>query len=115
MSAPTGAPAPPATAAPLVPPEKDRVPTLMHRVEYVALRAVVGILSLLPWHAASAMGAALGKLGYWPTRIRRRLVEHQIATAMPELDDAERRRIAVGSYANLGRVAVETGIMSIRN
>lgn len=90
----------------------ERVPTLAHRAEYVAWRVVVAVLSVLPWRAAGAVGAAIGKLGFWPVGIRRRVVEHQLAAAFPELDATERRRIAIGSYANLGRLAVESAIIS---
>jgi KDO2-lipid IV(A) lauroyltransferase len=58
------------------------------------------------------MGAFVGTLGFWPLRIRRRVAEKQIADSFPELDRAARRAIAVGSYANLGRVGVETAIAS---
>jgi KDO2-lipid IV(A) lauroyltransferase len=103
--------APPANAA-ADGPAKGRVTTLAHRAEYAAWRVIVALLSLLSWRAAGSIGAALGKLGFWPIGIRRRLVEHQLAAAFPELDAAERRRIAIGSYANLGRLAVESAIIS---
>jgi len=78
----------------------------------VAWRAIVGLVSLIPWRTASALGASLGKLGYRPFRIRRRVVEHQIAAALPDVADNERRRIAVGAYAHLGRVAIESARVS---
>lgn len=83
-----------------------------HRAEYAALRAAVAVVSLLPWRAASAFGAAIGRLGYWPLRIRRRVVDRQLAAALPELDDAARRRTARDSYASIGMVAIQTAVAS---
>jgi KDO2-lipid IV(A) lauroyltransferase len=85
-----------------------RVPTILHRAEYVAWRAVLAALSVLPWRTVSALGAALGTLGYSPFRIRRRVVERQLAAAFPEQSMAALKRVARGAYANLGRLAVES-------
>ena len=84
----------------------------MHRVEYAALRILVGFLSFLPRRARAALGGAAGRLGYWPFRVRRRVVELQLAESYPELSASDRARIAARSYAHLGRVAVETSIAS---
>ena len=92
-------------------PQGRRV-TLAYRMEFAAWRAVVGVLSLFPLNVSRAIGEFIGRLGYFPLRIRRRLVEHQLAAALPELPDAERRRIAKASYANLGRIAVEAALLS---
>lgn len=73
---------------------------------------VVAVLSPLPWRVASAIGGWIGKLGYWPLGIRRRLAQQQVDAAFPELDDAERKRIVRGAYENLGRVAIESALVS---
>jgi KDO2-lipid IV(A) lauroyltransferase len=86
-------------------------PTLAHRLEYGALRAMLWLFGLLPWNWAVSAGGALGTLGY-VLGIRRRVVERQIAAAFPGLDRAEISRIARGSYANLGRVAIEAALLS---
>lgn len=83
-----------------------------HRIQYGALRAMIAVLSLVPWRVASAVGAAIGRLGYWPFRIRRRVAEKQIADSFPEMTPAERRAITIGAYANLGRVGIETSLAS---
>jgi KDO2-lipid IV(A) lauroyltransferase len=95
-------------------PPQERRPraSLRHWLEYGALRALGGVLSLFPWRVASAVGAAVGTLGYRPLRIRRRVVDYQLALAFPELDARARRRIALRSYEHLGRVAVEMAIVS---
>ena len=54
---------------------------LQHRVEYGALRRLLGFLALFPLAFARRIGEALGALGYWPLGIRRRVVVRQIAAA----------------------------------
>jgi KDO2-lipid IV(A) lauroyltransferase len=83
-----------------------------HRIQYGALRALIALLSLVSWRVASGAGAALGRLGYWPLRVRRRVAEKQIADSFPEKTPAERRAITIGAYKNLGRVGVETALAS---
>lgn len=86
-------------------------PTLAHRAEYYSLRTVLAGLGRLPWRTACSIGERLGRLGYWPLGIRRRVVELQIAAAFPELDSQGVKRIALGSYAHLGRTAVEAALL----
>lgn len=94
------------TVTPLGPP-----PTAAHRAEFWALRAALGALQHVDWRRAGALGARLATLGYWPFRIRRHVVERQIAAAFPGLDDAEVQRIAKGAYAHLGRIVGETAVL----
>jgi len=83
-----------------------RRPTLAHRAEY-ALFLAAGVLARgLPEPAAARLGAALGRLGYWPLGLRRRLVESHLRQAFPERDAAWVRATAAASYAHLGREAV---------
>ncbi len=86
--------------------------TLAHRIQYGALRAVVALLGLMPFRAASAAGARLGRLGYWPLGIRRTVVEQQLAAAYPDLPAGERAAIARDAYENLGRVGLETSVLA---
>jgi KDO2-lipid IV(A) lauroyltransferase len=83
-----------------------------HRAEYVFLRAVVAILSPLGIRRASRVGARIGTLGYWPLGIRRDVVTRHLAACFPELDARARVRLARESYEHLGRVAMETALMS---
>ena len=102
-------------ANPVVPKAPERTEaSLAHRVEFAALRGTVRALSALGWRRASRFGAVAGALGYRPLGIRRNVVRRQIAAAFPELGDAERERIARGAYENLGKVAIETAIISSR-
>lgn len=83
-----------------------RRPTLAHRVEYLLFRAAIAMGNLLGDRAAGALGAALGRLAWWPLGIRRRLVESQIRASFPEKDDAWVRRTARAAYAHLGREGI---------
>ena len=92
----------------LVPPKSVSV---AHSAEYVALRATVASLTALPWHRAGALGAWIGRLGYFPLGIRRGVVESHVAMAFPELPRGEVRRIARAAYAHLGRTVIETALL----
>ena len=93
--------------------ERHRTPTISHRIEYGALRTVVGLLKRIGLRSASAVGAALGTLGYRPFGIRREVVERQLRAALPSLSPDEARRVAKASYANLGRTTAETAILPL--
>jgi KDO2-lipid IV(A) lauroyltransferase len=86
-------------------------PTAAHRAEYYALRSVIGALHAVPWEVACGFGSRLGTLGYGPLKIRRRVVERQIAAAFPEMSDAEVHDTARRAYAHLGRSTIETALL----
>jgi len=89
----------------------SRRATLADRAQYLALRAVVAALETLPWSWAASLGAALGGLGYSPLRIRRRVVESQIAAAFPAMTAREVRQTAHESYRHLGRNVAEVALI----
>jgi KDO2-lipid IV(A) lauroyltransferase len=84
---------------------------LAHRLEYAGLRTAVAALSALRWRRASALGGALGRLGYAPLGVRRNVVERQLAGAFPQWDTKRIAEVARAAYDHLGRVAVETALM----
>lgn len=86
---------------------------MQHRLEYVAIRAIVGVLSVLPFGVGSQIGAWLGVLGY-RLGIRSRVVETQIAFAFPEYSAEQVREVALQSYQNLGRTSLEAALMEHR-
>lgn len=88
---------------------------LTHRLEMLALRALVAVLARLPLDTVRRLGDALGRLAYRPLRIRRRVVERQIQAAFPGLEPAEVTRIARASYAHFGRVVVEVAFLGNRS
>ena len=82
-----------------------------HSAQYLALRATVASLTALPWARAGELGGWIGRLGYFPLRIRRSVVEGHLRMAFPAMSSAEVRRIARASYAHLGRTAIETALL----
>lgn len=101
-------PAPPSAA-----PARDLArPSFQHRLEYWALRGVIGALGALSWRRASDVGALLGRAGYRPLGVRRGVVERQIAACFPELSPERVAEIALASYESLGRTTVEAAMVS---
>ncbi len=86
--------------------------TVGERLQVVAVRGVVAALRMLPWRAASAFGGWLGRLGYAPLGIRRRVVDRQVAAAFPALAPHEVARIARGAYESLGRTTIEAALLA---
>jgi len=88
-----------------------RRPTVAHRVQYGAVRAMVAVLRLLGFRRASAVGAWLGALGYRPLGIRRAVVERQLRGAFPDWTPARVAQVARASYQNLGRTFIESAVL----
>jgi Kdo2-lipid IVA lauroyltransferase/acyltransferase len=89
--------------------------TTRHRAEYLSIRALAAILGGIGLTRAGRVGAWLGRLGYWPIGIRRRVVERQIAAAFPDWPATEVDRVARASYAHLGRTTIETALLPGRS
>jgi len=89
-----------------------KTPTLSHRLEYAALRTLLGVLAPFGWRAGGRMAAAISAWGYQPFGIRRAVTERQIAAAFPDFDRSAVARVARESYENLGRVTVEATLLS---
>src|SRR5262245_1100803 len=68
--------------------------TLLHRLEYGAYHVVAGFTQRLPLRALRAWGRGVGRVAYLLLGRRRRLTLDNLARALPELDEKERRRIA---------------------
>lgn len=100
------------SAVPAPPVSPRRPASLRHRLEYGALRAMIGALGALRWERAAEAGARLAGLGYRPLGIRRGVVERQIAAAFPGIEPREVARIARAAFEHLGRVTVETALLS---
>ena len=79
---------------------------LRHRIEYVLLRAAIGLLNLFPDGLAEGTGAVLGRLGYWPLGIRRAQAEDNVRRAFPGRDEVWVQRVVRASYEHLGRELV---------
>jgi len=87
----------------------SRVRDLQFRVEYMALRACVGMVRALPLDTAVPVFARVWRtLAPLIARKRHRRALENLRTAFPEKTEDERHRIALEHWANLGRVMVET-------
>jgi len=74
---------------------------------YLALRAALAAVRVLPPALALGAGGALGALAR-TAGLRRRVTEANLALAFPERTAAERARIARGVYRHFGRMAVDS-------
>jgi Kdo2-lipid IVA lauroyltransferase/acyltransferase len=81
-------------------------PTLRDRAEFALYTLISGVLRALPEGPAIALGGALGWFTGVVLRIRRDVVEDNLARAFPEKDGRWRRRVALESYKHFGREAV---------
>lgn len=87
-------------------------PTFTQRLEYGVLRLIAALLRPFSWKTASNFGAFLGGLGYSPFRVRADRVERYIKAAFPEASPERVREIARESYRGLGRVTIESILLS---
>ncbi len=79
------------------------------RLEYVALRAIVGLVRAAPLDTASAVsGRAWRYLAPKITPKRHIRALANLAIAFPDMPPAEREKIALANWENLGRVMAET-------
>jgi KDO2-lipid IV(A) lauroyltransferase len=74
------------------------------RIEYIAARGVLTVLSALPFAAAEWIGITAGKLGYHLLGKLRRVGDRNLELAFPEKPSEERTRILKGAFRNMGRV-----------
>ena len=68
---------------------------------------VMDAVCALPASTRDGLARFVGKLAY-TLHIRRRVALENLAHALPELSEAERRRIALGAYVTMARVVLES-------
>ena len=86
-----------------------RLKDLQYRAEYALLRAIVGLVRLFPLETATRLSAAVWcRLAPIVSRKRHQRALENLAVAFPDLSEAERERIALEHWRNLGRVMAET-------
>jgi KDO2-lipid IV(A) lauroyltransferase len=85
-----------------------RKPTLAHRAQQLLFEGTVRLSQLLGDKGSAALGGSIGRLGFFPLKFRRALVEKHLRWAFPERDDAWIRATARAAYAHLGREAIAT-------
>ena len=76
------------------------------RIEFAALRLVAAAIAALPLETASALSGRCWRL-VAPRLKRHRRALRNLALAYPEMAEAERRRIALAMWDNLGRTFAE--------
>jgi Kdo2-lipid IVA lauroyltransferase/acyltransferase len=77
-------------------------PRFGQRLEYWALRVMVGVVGILPRGLARAVGAALGWVVWLLLGRLRRVGLRNLEIAFPEKTEAQRREILRGVYRSLG-------------
>lgn len=75
------------------------------------MRSAVAAAATLSFSHAGAIGERIGRLGFSPLGIRRRVVERQVEAALGQTDRVEVERISRAAYGSLGRTSVETAIL----
>jgi KDO2-lipid IV(A) lauroyltransferase len=81
--------------------------TLSHRLQYLALLFLAGLLNLLPPGAALGAGSLLGRICWSVLGIRRDVSRMNIRQAFPDMPSREVDRVGRDSYRNAGRAMVE--------
>lgn len=85
---------------------------LRYRLEYLALRVVMGFLAALPLEVAMRLCAAVAAVVIRVAGRLRRIGLTNLAIAFPEKSEPERMAILVASYRNLGRMVAECAHLS---
>ncbi len=87
-----------------LPPLRD----LRYRLEYLALRFLIGLVRLAPIDLAGSISAKAWRVIAPLNRRRHMRALLNLERAFPEKTPEERKRIALAAWENLGRVMVET-------
>jgi Kdo2-lipid IVA lauroyltransferase/acyltransferase len=77
--------------------------TFQINAEFWLACAVLGFFRVLPLSAGIALARIIARFGLWFPKLRR-TGERNLQLAFPDLSDAERRRLLLGSFENLGRL-----------
>jgi Kdo2-lipid IVA lauroyltransferase/acyltransferase len=78
-----------------------------HRLEFLLVRMVQGLIRPLPIPALRAIGGPLGLLAYVLDRRHRRIAIDNLVTAFPTRSPRECRRIARHVFRHMGRLLLE--------
>lgn len=85
----------------------SRRPTLQHRLEFAALRAIGSAFGILPRMLRIIAAIKIAVLAFDILRIRRRVSLANLERAFPEFPPSRRRKIARAAYINLALVGME--------
>ena len=78
-----------------------------HRLEYIAARAVLGLLGWLPLRLARLICEGLAVASYWLWPRLRRVGLFNLWLAYPQWSSRQRRRVLVGNFRGLGRMLAD--------
>lgn len=87
---------------------EERPATVSHRIEHVLFSGAVALSAVMGERASAAFGGAIGRLGFFPLKFRRNMVEKHLRIAFPDRDDAWIIKTMRKAYAHLGREALAT-------
>ncbi len=79
--------------------------------QYLLVRTILTVLSILPRRLALWAGIAVSQAAYLGLKRLRRVGMRNLAMVFPEKSEAEHRRLLRASFANLGRLLGELGHM----
>jgi KDO2-lipid IV(A) lauroyltransferase len=80
---------------------------MRHRLEYLIVRFLIGVMRLTPDWLVRATGTFVGLTFYVFDRAHRRIAQRNLATAFPVRSPSERRAIARAAFAHFGRILLE--------
>jgi KDO2-lipid IV(A) lauroyltransferase len=80
---------------------------MRHRLEYLIVRALIGMVRVMPPSLVDVCGTILGNAFYALDGAHRRIALRNLATAFPARSDAERRAIARAAFRHFGRLLFE--------
>jgi KDO2-lipid IV(A) lauroyltransferase len=80
---------------------------MRYRLEYVAVRALIGLVRVMPDVVVRGCGTLLGLTFYTVDRAHRRIAKRNLAVAFPARSAGERREIMRGAFTHFGRLLFE--------
>ena len=79
----------------------------MRKLEYFAVRTLIGVVRVMPGVLVRGCGSLLGLAFYTFDRAHRRIAERNLAAAFPVRPADERRQIARAAFKHFGRLLFE--------
>jgi len=87
----------------------------MDTLQAVLVRGIFWLIRLIPVRLVGAMGAGLGRLGFYLAKYRRDVAIRNLTRIYPEQDHRWRQRIARESFAEMGRTILEIPHVFLRS
>ncbi len=87
--------------------DRRRASPVRHRLEYLAVRAVIAVVAVMPGPLVRGCGSLLGLAFYVVDGAHRRIAQRNLAAAFPVRSARERRGIVRGVFTHFGRLLLE--------